>query len=432
MDVNLLSSLLSGEPSSELFIQPILGLSSVLGAELVRDLYHLAGHYWQPLQDIHNLHHKAYRRDLSMTSLDAYKKAQWYNDVPEALVMVAVTALIAATAQTSGLWIGMWIGCLYSIAFLIPAIARSQGYLLQTDLTHKPGELIEIPSQWSVNRTYHWRHHFDQGNAYFCSTVPLVDKILGTSLSLKGKVIGVTGASGALGQALIETLSVQGAKVVAITTNKDIETITSKNTKTNIQSNAQTNTQGNIQINSEIEIVYWQIGNESELQSRFKNIDILILNHGVNVYGDRTAAAVQTSYEVNTFSTLKLAELFLSSVTRSSHRAIKELWINTSEAEVNPALSPLYELSKRTLGDLITLRRLDSPCIIRKLILGPFKSQLNPYGVMTPRWVAWAIVELAKRDIRDVIVTINPITYILFPLKEISKSLYFRMCTKKA
>jgi monoglucosyldiacylglycerol epimerase len=433
MDFNLLSSLLSGEPSSELFIQPILGLVSVIGAELVRDFYHLAGHYWQPLQDVHNLHHKAYRRDLSMTSLDAYKKAQWYNDVPEALVMVAVTALIATTAQICGLWIGMWIGCLYSIAFLMPAIARSQGYLLQTDLTHKPGELIEIPSQWSVNRTYHWRHHFDQGNAYFCSTVPFVDKILGTSLSLKGKVIGVTGASGALGQAFIETLSAQGAKVVAITTNKNIDTITTKNTKTTIQANPEiANANANEIVNANAnEIVYWQIGHESELQARFKNIDILILNHGVNVYGDRTAAAVQTSYEVNTFSTLKLAELFLSSVTRSSHRAIKELWINTSEAEVNPAFSPLYELSKRTLGDLITLRRLDAPCIIRKLILGPFKSQLNPYGVMTPRWVAWAIVELAKRDIRDVIVTINPTTYILFPLKEISKSLYFRMCTKK-
>jgi monoglucosyldiacylglycerol epimerase len=157
----------------------------------------------------------------------------------------------------------------------------------------------------------------------------------------------------------------------------------------------------------------------------------LILNHGINVHGDRSAAAVQTSYEVNTISTLKLAELFLSTVTQSSHRAIKELWVNTSEAEVNPAFSPLYELSKRTLGDLITLRRLDAPCIIRKLVLGPFKSQLNPYGLMSARWVAGAIVALAKRDFRDIIVTVNPITYILLPLKEISKSLYFVMCTKK-
>jgi monoglucosyldiacylglycerol epimerase len=420
MDFNLLSS--------ERFIPIILGASSVLVAELVRDVYHLAGHYWQPLQSAHTLHHKAYRRDLSMTSLDAYKKAQWYNDVPEALFMVAVTALIASTAQYSGLGIGLWIGSLYAISFLIPAIARSQGYLLQTDLTHKPGDLIEIPSQWSVNRTYHWRHHFDQGNAYFCSTVPLVDKALGTSLSLKGKTIGITGASGALGQALIEALFVQGAKVIAITTNKNIQLNSKIEMHTN---NANVNTDISIQNKSEPEILYWQIGEAEKLKASLERIDILILNHGINVYGDRSAAAVQASYEVNTISTLKLAELFLSTVTQSSHRAIKELWVNTSEAEVNPAFSPLYELSKRTLGDLITLRRLDAPCVIRKLILGPFKSQLNPYGVMSPRWVAGAIVALAKRDVRDIIVTINPITYVLLPLKEISKSLYFRTCTKK-
>jgi monoglucosyldiacylglycerol epimerase len=411
MDFNLLSS--------ELSIQILLGASSAIVAELVRDIYHLAGHYWQPLQSAHTLHHKAYRCDLSMTSLDAYKKAQWYNDVPEALFMVAVTALIASIAQYSGFGIGLWIGSLYAVSFLIPAIARSQGYLLQTDLTHKPGDLIEIPSQWSVNRTYHWRHHFDQGNAYFCSTLPFVDKALGTSLSLKGKKIGITGASGALGQALIEALSVQGAKVIAITTNKNIQ----------ISLKIEINT--NIQNKTEPEILYWQIGEEEKLQACLERLDILILNHGLNVYGDRTPAAVQSSYEVNTISTLKLAELFLSTVTQSSHRAIKELWVNTSEAEVNPAFSPLYELSKRTLGDLITLRRLDAPCIIRKLVLGPFKSQLNPYGIMSPHWVASAIVSLAKRDVRDIIVTINPITYILLPLKEISKSLYFRMCTKK-
>jgi monoglucosyldiacylglycerol epimerase len=399
MDFNLLSG--------DLFIQVFLGLGSVLMAELIRDSYHLAGHYWQPLQGVHTLHHKAYRRDLSMTSLDAYKKAQWYNDVPESLVMAIATALIAGLAQNTGLWLGMWAGCLYSLGFLIPAIARSQGFLLQTDLTHKPGDLVEIPSEWSVNRTYHWRHHFDQGNAYFCSTVPFVDKALGTSLSLKGKVVGVTGASGALGQALLEELGLQGAKVVAISTNP------------------------NIQFKPGVEVLSWQVGDESSLKARLESMDILILNHGVNVYGDRSPAAVQKSFEVNTVSTLKLAELFLSTVTQSSHRAIKELWVNTSEAEVNPAFSPLYELSKRTLGDLITLRRLDSPCIIRKLVLGPFKSSLNPYGVMTARWVAWAIVALARRDFRDVIVTINPITYIAFPLKEFSQSLYFKLCTRK-
>ncbi|NJK61040.1 MAG: sterol desaturase, partial [Oscillatoriales cyanobacterium SM2_1_8] len=46
-----------------------------------------------------------------------------------------------------------------------------------------------------MNRTYHWRHHFDRGEAYYSGTFTLVDKILGTSLSLKNKTVAVTGAS---------------------------------------------------------------------------------------------------------------------------------------------------------------------------------------------------------------------------------------------
>jgi monoglucosyldiacylglycerol epimerase len=386
---------------SQVLIQCVLALLSVMFAELVRDMYHLAGHYWKPLQSFHTLHHKAYRRDLSIANLEIYKASQWYNDVPESLVMVGATALAAGIAQSYG----MCLGFVYSIGFLIPAIARSQGFLLETDFTHKPGDLVELPSQWTVNRTYHWRHHFDQGNAYFGGGYTLVDKVLGTSLSLKGKVVAITGASGALGQALIDELSLQGAKVVALTTNKSAK------------------------FQREIDIVNWELGAENELKDKLEKVDILIINHGVNVYGDRSIEGIEKSYKVNTFSALRLAELFLVTATKYEAKAIKELWINTSEAEVNPAFSPLYELSKRTLGDLITLRRLDAPCIIRKLILGPFKSQLNPYGVMSAPWVAWAIVALAKRDFRDIIVTINPVTYMAFPIKEFFQSLYFRLCT---
>ncbi|WP_041547799.1 bifunctional sterol desaturase/short chain dehydrogenase [Chamaesiphon minutus] len=230
--------------------------------------------------------------------------------------------------------------------------------------------------------------------------------MLGASLFLKDKVVAVTGASGTLGQALVTELTKHGAKVVALTTNDTAR------------------------FDSKVEVLQWRIGAEEELRSRLQKVDIFILNHGVNVHGDRSPEAIQKSYEINTFSTWKLAELFLDTVTESSHKVLKELWINTSEAEVNPAFSPLYELSKRALGDLITMRRLDAPCIIRKLILGPFKSQLNPYGVMSASDVAWAIVALAKRNFRDIIVTINPVTYVLFPIKEAMQSLYFRMFTR--
>jgi monoglucosyldiacylglycerol epimerase len=385
-------------------MQLILGLISILFAEVVRDFYHIAGHYWQPIKQYHLLHHKAYRRDFSIANMELYQKSQLYNDVPEALCMVGLTAAIALITQNPG----MWLGCIYSIAFLIPAFLRSQGMLLATDLSHKPGDLVGIPAQWRVNRTYHWRHHFDEKNAYYAGHFTSVDRLIGTSLSLKGKAVGVTGASGTLGQALIAELSNQGAKVVAITTNPATT------------------------FDPEIKVIFWQLGSEVELLPQLQDIDILIVNHGINVYGDRSPAAIYESYEVNTFSTLRLTELFFQTVTKSSDIATKELWINTSEAEVNPAFSPLYELSKRTLGDLITLRRINAPCIVRKLVLGPFKSKLNPAGVMSARWIAWATIALAKRDFRDIIVTINPITYLVFPIKEFCKSWYFRLFTKNS
>jgi hypothetical protein len=239
-----------------------------------------------------------------------------------------------------------------------------------------------------------------------------IDRIFGTSLSLTDKVVGITGASGALGQALVAELSLQGAKIIAFTTNRSAV------------------------FPADVKVIFWQLGSEAELQSSLQELDILIVNHGVNVYADRAISAIQQSYQVNAFSALRLAELFIqtiSLVTESpAQTSTKEIWINTSEAEVNPAFSPLYELSKRTLGDLITLLRLDAPCMIRKLVLGPFKSNLNPVGVMSPQWVAWAIIALAKRDFRNIIVTINPLTYLLLPIKEFCQSFYFRLLTKKA
>jgi hypothetical protein len=84
------------------------------------------------------------------------------------------------------------------------------------------------------------------------------------------------------------------------------------------------------------------------------------------------------------------------------------------------------------MGDLVTLRRLDAPCVVRKVILGPFKSSLNPIGVMSADWIAWAVIALAKRNVRNIIVTINPLTYLLFPLKELSQGIYFRLFTHGA
>ena len=390
-----------------------LALASILWVELVRDFYHALSHLWQPLYRLHVWHHKVFRPDLSVVSDRIYRQAHWYNDVPESLVMLLLSILpwqVAYTANFEPQW-AAWAGSLYTLVFLVGAIARGLGIPLVdelTDITHRPGKFTSLPARWFVNRPYHWRHHFDSQNAYFSGTLTLVDKLMGTALSLKNKRVAVTGASGTLGRALLTQLHLAGAKVTALTSSESELTLDISGQEI------------------AVDTVSWQIEREAELLAQLEKIDILILNHGVNVHQQRTQKAIALSYEVNTFSSLRLMELFFSTVKSDRDMVRKEVWVNTSEAEVNPAFSPLYELSKRAIGDLVTLRRLDAPCVVRKLILGPFKSQLNPIGVMSANWVAKQIVNLARRDVRNIIVTINPLTFLLFPVKEFLTANYLR------
>ena len=227
------------------------------------------------------------------------------------------------------------------------------------------------------------------------------------AISFEGKHVAITGASGTMGRALLNELSKHGARLTALTTSP------------------------NCSFDSDVACKLWQPGQEADLQFFLAKVDVLIINHGVNVHGQYSPEAVQKSLEVNALSGWQLMELFLSTVQADGSQAQREVWINTSEAEVGPAFSPLYEISKRLMGKLITLRRLTAPCVIRKLILGPFKSNLNPIGVMSAGWVAWAIVTLARRNVRNIIVTINPLTYVAFPLNEWSHSIYFRLLCRK-
>ena len=390
-----------------------IALASVLWVELIRDVYHTLSHLWQPLYRLHVWHHRVFRRDLSVVSDTIYRQAHWYNDVPESLVMLLFSMspwLLVSVWDVTPQW-AAWTGTLYTLSFLLGAIARGLGIPMVdelTDVTHRPGEFTNLPSRWFVNRPYHWRHHFDNQDAYFSGTFTLVDKLMGTALSLKNKRIAVTGASGTLGTALLTQLHLAGAKVTALTSSADKVTLDISGAE--------------IAVNT----IVWQTGRETDLLAHLDKIDILIINHGVNVNGQRDYQAIADSYEINTFSVLRLMELFFQTIKSDRDTVRKEVWVNTSEAEVNPAFSPLYELSKRATGEIVTLRRLDAPCVVRKLILGPFKSQLNPVGVMSADWVAKQIVNLARRDVRNIIVTINPLTWILFPIKEFFVSSYFK------
>ena len=228
------------------------------------------------------------------------------------------------------------------------------------------------------------------------------------------KTIGITGASGALGKELTKQFRGLGHKVIGFTHS-------TKNKK----------------INDESPDVWikWECGRESMLKEHLKELDILILNHGIyNLSGE--SVNYENSIEINALSKFKFLNLFEEIAQTNRSGVVKEIWINTSEAEILPALNPSYEISKSLIGQLISFKKnlLDKKTKgklkIKKIILGPFKSELNPIGIMSPEFVSKNILNSANSNNFLIIISPNPLTYILFPLKEFYNYLYCKLLSK--
>ena len=222
------------------------------------------------------------------------------------------------------------------------------------------------------------------------------------------KTIGITGASGALGKELTKIFRKKGYKVIGFTHSKNYYE------KNNHSPN---------------EWIKWQCGKEFLLKKHLEKIDILILNHGIyNV--SKNNSNYENSIEINALSKFKFLNLFEEIAFKNNSSTAKEIWINTSEAEILPALNPSYEISKSLIGQLVSFKKnlldkkVEKKFKIKKIILGPFKSQLNPIGIMSPEFVSNNIYNFANLNIFLIIVSPNPLSYILFPIKELYYFLY--------
>ena len=228
------------------------------------------------------------------------------------------------------------------------------------------------------------------------------------------KTIGITGASGALGKELTKLFRQKGFEVIGFTHSK---------------------TNSEINLESPNEWIKWECGKESTLKKHLKKIDILILNHGIYDLS-REYSNYENSIEINALSKFKFLNLFEEVAVNNKSFIKKEVWINTSEAEILPALNPSYEISKSLIGQLVSFKKnlmnknIQEKFIIRKIILGPFKSKLNPIGIMNPKFVSKKIYELANSKRYLIIISPNPCSYILFPLKEFYNFLYCQIIYK--
>ena len=223
--------------------------------------------------------------------------------------------------------------------------------------------------------------------------------------------IGITGAGGALGKSLTKKFKSKGYKI------------------TGFSSSQFSNSLGDSEPD---EWVQWECGKEYLLEDKLKKIDILILNHGVYQSGiDNTN--YQNSIEINALSKLRLLNIFEEIAFNDEDDKKKEIWINTSEAEILPAINPSYEISKLLIGQIITFKKnfltknQEKKFTIRKIILGPFKSNLNPIGIMTPDLVATLIFLQSKVNTFLIIISPNPLTYIVFPIKEFYFFIYCKL-----
>ena len=227
------------------------------------------------------------------------------------------------------------------------------------------------------------------------------------------KTIGITGASGALGKELTKIFRKKGYKVIGFTHRKN-----------------------NYEINDESpnEWIEWECGKEFELKKHLRKIDILILNHGI-YNSSKETSNYEKSIEINALSKLKILSLFEEISLTNNSEIAKEIWINTSEAEILPALNPSYEISKSLIGQLVSFKKnlleekTKKKLKIKKIILGPFKSELNPIGIMKAEFVSKSIYKLANSNNYLIIVSPNPLSYILFPLKEFYIYIYCRLLT---
>ena len=234
-------------------------------------------------------------------------------------------------------------------------------------------------------------------------------------------VVAITGASGTLGRALLTQWHRRGATLIALCHGESpLDLVDGEGRPIPLR------------------LVRWSCGAEAELIPLLREVDVLILNHGINVHGRRDPEAVEQSLQVNALSSMRLLDLFARAARErqnGSRPRRPEVWINTSEAEIQLAFSPLYEISKRLVGQILSLRALDlAPALrLRRLVLGPFRSALNPIGLVPVDWVAsQVLMQACDWDLGLVIVTPNPLTYLLMPLTSASRWLYFRLASQGA
>jgi hypothetical protein len=206
----------------------------------------------------------------------------------------------------------------------------------------------------------------------------LFDWIMGTSSTLKGKTVAMTGTGGAFGAALKKQLESDGvSEVTALRYGIDFDDATVSTNS--IQALATT--------------------------------DILILAHGLR-HGDVMKANYETSR--------RLVEVFAQTRkprTGPRRNELPEVWYTGSEAEMHPSWGnkslAAYSASKRRFLPFAVSLYENDTVVYRHVVLSAFSSKMGPAIVgadWAAKWTMWWI----RRGAKYVPVTYTGIAYVHF------------------
>lgn len=336
--------------------------------ELSRDILHMLGHLWDLFAPHHLLHHAAYRTGYRK-HWPSYHKSTWHHNLPESSLMVLVATTFCGLAYSLPVPNYALPGSIWVLGHALKTFGSTILRLLKVhkaisvDPMHPTTPLTEPPNHWVVNPSYHYRHHFGDPNAYFGVKTSVLDKLMKTALSLKGRRIYIDTPLGALDASMRQQLEQVGAKLVPNTTQPE-------------------------------------------------DASIVIINVS-SVQGICPEAIIQKM------------ESFLASVCTNEDITTKEIWLLVSNAESAVAWASLDDLYQRYLSDWITHRRLDAPCILRKIILSTSLDQTQATKT------AKQIISSVKRDIRNIPIGCSTWVMLYQVLKEWIIYTYFRSVVKQ-
>lgn len=326
------------------------------------DALHWVLHKWEsstiPLlrtfSSWHWVHHKFLGLDMQINP--AYARANiWFHILPEYLTSVAGTVAF--------LLVFSWPPVAAVLAIRTVMLAMT---LREEGLDYNHMSMDRVGGQqgllW-VDNNYHAMHHVYPHN-FFSSFANVFDLIAGTSCQIEGRRFLVTGASGAFGSAMVETLTRLGGIVETAKSGVD-----------------------------------FTAGNYATMREKLTRADVLVLAHG---------AKTDDCWNANNVTFCELTELFTE--LGQARLTPPEVWALGSEVEFHGDMGmdelKAYSASKRAFA----LRARDyyrsDALIYRHIVPSSFTSAMGK-GAMSARTAVGLALFFIRRGFRYVPVTLT-------------------------